>query len=85
MPYEDEEIAFLGGLGSVATLGLHSADIQRTLEGLNQDLREKVEKIAEQQRRILILQDQLVGRAADSGGVPSAPLGRRPLNRSLRP
>ena len=32
MPYEDEEIAFLGALGSVATLALHSAGIQQTLE-----------------------------------------------------
>jgi transcriptional regulator with GAF, ATPase, and Fis domain len=63
MPYEDEEMAFLGALSSVATLVLHSADIQQTLEGLNQDLRDKVEKISEQQRRILILQDQLRDRA----------------------
>ena len=63
MPYEDEEMAFLGALGSVATLVLHSADIQETLESLNQELRGKVDKIAEQQRRILILQDQLKDRA----------------------
>ncbi len=63
MPYEDEELAFLGALGSVATLVLHSADIQQTLERLNHELRNKVEKIAEQQRRILVLQDQLKDRA----------------------
>src|SRR5262249_3168941 len=63
MPYEDEEMSFLGGLSSVATLVLHSADIQETLESLNHELRDKVEKIAEQQRRILILQDQLRDRA----------------------
>jgi transcriptional regulator with GAF, ATPase, and Fis domain len=63
MPYEDEEMAFLGALSSVATLVLHSADIQQTLGILNQELRGKVEKIAEQQRRILILQDQLKDRA----------------------
>ena len=61
LPYEDEEMAFLGALGSVATLALHSAGIQQTLETLNIELRDKVEKIAEQQRRILILQDQLTG------------------------
>ena len=32
MPYEDEEMAFLGALSSVATLVLHSAGIQQTLE-----------------------------------------------------
>jgi transcriptional regulator with GAF, ATPase, and Fis domain len=63
MPYEDEEMAFLAALSSVATLVLHSADIQQTLESLNGELRDKVEKIAEQQRRILILQDQLRDRA----------------------
>jgi transcriptional regulator with GAF, ATPase, and Fis domain len=63
MPYEDEEMAFLAALSSVATLVLHSADIQQTLESLNRELRDKVEKITEQQRRILILQDQLRDRA----------------------
>ena len=62
MPYEDEELAFLGALGSVATMALHSAAIQQTLQVLNQELRVKVEKIAEQQRRILLLQDQLTHR-----------------------
>ena len=63
MPFEDEEMAFLGALSSVATLALHSAGIQQTLESLNHELRDKVEKIAEQQRRILILQEQLRDRA----------------------
>jgi transcriptional regulator with GAF, ATPase, and Fis domain len=62
-PYEDEEIGFLVALASVAALALRSADIQATLEGLNQELHDKVEKIAEQRRRILVLQDQLAGRA----------------------
>ncbi len=76
MPYEDEEVAFLGALGSVATLALRSADIQHTLESLNQELREKVDKIAEQQRRILILQDQLAGRsdAVDASAALEGPL-----------
>ena len=68
MPYEDEELAFLGALSSVATLALHSAGIQQRLEQLNGELRDKVDKIAEQQRRILILQDQLSDRVAGPGG-----------------
>jgi transcriptional regulator with GAF, ATPase, and Fis domain len=66
LPYEDEEAAFVGALGSVATMALHSADIQHTLSALNRELRDKVEKIAEQQRRILILQDQLTGQMAET-------------------
>jgi transcriptional regulator with GAF, ATPase, and Fis domain len=71
MPYEAEEVAFLGAMSSVAALTLHSASIQQTLETLNRELRDKVEKIAEQQRRILILQDQLTGRGdARQHGLP---------------
>jgi transcriptional regulator with GAF, ATPase, and Fis domain len=73
LPYEDEEIAFLGALASVATLALSSAGIQQTLESLNRELRDKVEKIAEQQRRILILQDQLMDRG-DASQPPSEPV-----------
>jgi transcriptional regulator with GAF, ATPase, and Fis domain len=73
MPYEDEEMVFAAALSSVATLALRSAAIQTTLEALNQDLRDKVEKIAEQQRRILVLQDQLARRGqATAGDVASA-------------
>ena len=74
LPYEDEEVAFLGALSSVAMLTLHSAGIQQTLERLNLDLRDKVDKIAEQQRRILILQDQLSARsqAANEGRINRA-------------
>jgi transcriptional regulator with GAF, ATPase, and Fis domain len=78
LPYEDEEIAFLGALGSVAMLALHSADIQQTLEKLNLELRDKVNKIAEQQRRILLLQDQLTDRGKAAGraelGSPIDPI-----------
>ena len=78
MAYEDEEIAFLGALASVATLALHSSGIQQTLEGLQLDLSDKVEKIAEQQRRILILQDQLSGRPGREAPVaaPTAALSQ---------
>ncbi len=77
LPYEDEEVAFLGALASVAMLALHSADIQQTLGRLNLELRDKVDKIAEQQRRILLLQDQLTGRGLAAGrlelGAPVDP------------
>src|SRR5262249_53540455 len=43
-------------------------------ESLNQELRDKVDKIAEQQRRILILQDQLRDRAErDRDGAGHSP------------
>jgi transcriptional regulator with GAF, ATPase, and Fis domain len=73
LPYEDEEVAFLGALSSVAMLALHSAGIQRTLERLNLELRDKVDKIAEQQRRILLLQDQLTERGNAAGRIGLVP------------
>ncbi len=78
MPFEDEEMAFLGALSSVATLALHSAGIQQTLESLNQELRGKVDKIAEQQRRILILQEQLRDRSEHDRDSPGHPEGGPP-------
>ncbi|MGO9809323.1 MAG: sigma 54-interacting transcriptional regulator [Isosphaeraceae bacterium] len=76
MPFEDEEMAFLGALSSVATLALHSAGIQQTLETLNHELLDKVEKIAEQRRRILILQEQLRDRAErDRDGLIHSGIG----------
>lgn len=84
MPYEEEEIAFLGALGSVSTLALRSAEIQATLASLNQELREKVEKIAEQRRRIVVLQDQLARRVpvdelemVDRPALPATAPGER--------
>jgi transcriptional regulator with GAF, ATPase, and Fis domain len=62
LPYEAEEVGFVRALASITILALRSAGIQHTLELLNHELRDKVEKIAEQQRRILVLQDQLAGR-----------------------
>ena len=85
MPYEDEEMAFLGALSSVATLVLHSADIQETLETLNQELRGKVDKIAEQQRRILILQDQLRIGPSASVNSPASLRSERPTSMPATP
>jgi transcriptional regulator with GAF, ATPase, and Fis domain len=59
LPYDAEEMAFVRALGSVAGLGLQSVQMRTTLEQANRELKDKVEKIAEQQRRILVLQDQL--------------------------
>ena len=79
MPYEDEETglprrAQLGG-DPGAPLGRASS---RRWRRLNQELRDKVDKIAEQQRRILILQDQLTGRGRDGDARRARRLAGRP-------
>ena len=69
----------------MATLALHSAGIQQTLETLNHELRDKVEKIAEQRRRILILQEQLRDRAErERDGLIQPGIGPRRCPRKTR-
>jgi transcriptional regulator with GAF, ATPase, and Fis domain len=57
--YTGEEVGLLAAFAQITVPALVSAEGHRTIEALNQDLKVKVEKIAEQQRRILTLQSQL--------------------------
>jgi transcriptional regulator with GAF, ATPase, and Fis domain len=61
-PYAAEDYNLLAAFAQVTVLALVSAEGHRTIEALNHDLRAKVAKIAEQQRRILALQSQLMSR-----------------------
>jgi transcriptional regulator with GAF, ATPase, and Fis domain len=80
--YRQEDLDLLAAFAQITVLALGSADGHRTIELLNQDLQAKVEKISEQQRRILALQSQLrrqktteapagaVGESAPANGQP---------------
>jgi transcriptional regulator with GAF, ATPase, and Fis domain len=57
--YSTEDFNLLAAFAQLTALALESARGHRTIDLLNRDLRAKVEKIAEQQRRILALQSQL--------------------------
>lgn len=77
-PYREEDLNLLAAFAQITVLALESAEGHRTIEQLNQELQTKVEKISEQQRRILTLQSQLkrhrVADAAANGkdGEPPA-------------
>ena len=58
-PYRPEDLGLLSAFAQITVLALESAEGHRTIEVLNHDLHGKVEKISEQQRRILALQSQL--------------------------
>jgi transcriptional regulator with GAF, ATPase, and Fis domain len=58
-PYRPEDSDLLAAFAQITALALQSAAGHRTIEQLNQELGEKVQKISEQQRRILALQSQL--------------------------
>jgi transcriptional regulator with GAF, ATPase, and Fis domain len=69
--YTSEDLQVLSAFAQVNKLALLSAEGHRTIEKLSRDLREKVEKIAEQQRRILALQSQ-VARLRGAEVVPTS-------------
>jgi transcriptional regulator with GAF, ATPase, and Fis domain len=58
-PYQREDMDLLAGFAQVTVPALESAEGHRTIEALNRDLQAKIEKISEQQRRILALQSML--------------------------
>src|SRR5207237_8763407 len=60
--YTVEDVNLLSAFAQVTALALVSSEGGRTIEVLNRELKGKVEKIAEQQRRISALQSQLVRR-----------------------
>src|SRR5262249_62024670 len=63
-PYRPEDWNLLSAFAQIAIVALESAAQHRTIEQLNQDLQTKVDKIAEQQQRILALQTQLTRKTA---------------------
>jgi transcriptional regulator with GAF, ATPase, and Fis domain len=68
--YRQEDLDLLAAFAQITVLALGSAEGHRTIELLNRDLQTKVEKISEQQRRILALQSQL--RRQKTEDVPPA-------------
>jgi transcriptional regulator with GAF, ATPase, and Fis domain len=58
-PYRADDFNLLAAFAQITVLALESAEGHRTIEGLNLELQSKLEKISEQQRRILALQSQL--------------------------
>jgi transcriptional regulator with GAF, ATPase, and Fis domain len=71
--YSWEDINVLAAFTRLTSLALKSAERHQTIEGLNRELQTKVEKISEQQRRILALQSQLT---RQSTPAEDAALGR---------
>jgi len=70
-PYSVEDVQVLSAFARLSVLALVSAEGHRTIDLLNRDLKTKVEKIAEQQRRILALQSQLTRREAHREAPPA--------------
>jgi transcriptional regulator with GAF, ATPase, and Fis domain len=67
--YNSEDLNLLAAFAQLTALAMASAEGHRTIETLSQELREKVEKISEQQRRILALQSQLTRQTSGNGPI----------------
>src|SRR5262249_54538458 len=72
--YTPEDLNLLAAFAQLTALALSSAERHRTIDSLNRDLQAKVEKISEQQRRILALQSQLMRQSSPLAAPLSAPL-----------
>ena len=68
--YGPEDLNLLAAFAHMTVLALVNAEGHRTVDDLNHQLRSKVEKIAEQQRRILALQAAASGQQARVGDLP---------------
>lgn len=54
--YSSDELEFLSGFADLTTMALHSAEMQDTLERLNEDLRSKVARVSRQKQQLLALE-----------------------------
>jgi transcriptional regulator with GAF, ATPase, and Fis domain len=75
--YGPEDLNLLSAFGQLTALAMESAEGHCTIETLNHELRDKVEKISEQQRRILALQSQLTRQTSGNGGQPTPAEGEK--------
>jgi transcriptional regulator with GAF, ATPase, and Fis domain len=74
-PYSPEDLNLLAAFARVTVLALVSAAGHSAVENLNRQLRSNVEKIAEQQRRILALQAVVSGQQARVNSGASFTIG----------
>jgi transcriptional regulator with GAF, ATPase, and Fis domain len=81
-PYRSEDLNLLAAFAQITVLALENAAGHHAIELLNRDLQAKVEKISEQQRRILALQSQL---RSQESGVRSQESTDRVRSASQRP
>jgi transcriptional regulator with GAF, ATPase, and Fis domain len=78
--YDAQELHLLMTFGQVAALALHSATGHHRIDDLNRDLKTKVEKIAELQRRVTTLQGQLLRQGTSARTATSENGSSRPAS-----
>jgi transcriptional regulator with GAF, ATPase, and Fis domain len=74
--YTAEDLALLTSLGQITSVALHSSRVHQAAARLNDELQLKVEKIAEQQRLISMLQSEYTSRQQVDPPVEAVPFRR---------
>ena len=57
--FSPDDMEFLSGTADLATVALHTVQTRQTLERLNDELRDKVSRISQQQRQLLAIQSDV--------------------------
>jgi transcriptional regulator with GAF, ATPase, and Fis domain len=74
--YTAEDLALLASLGQITSVALYGARVHQTANRLNDELQIKLEKIAEQQRLISMLQAEITSRQQVVAPAESEPFRR---------
>ncbi len=77
-----EDLTFLNALGQITNVALHSAKVDRDIARLNEDLRLKSEKIADQKRHIALLQTDLTSTQFSASAREEADVPDREFHRA---
>lgn len=68
--YETNELGFMAGLSAITSIALQSSETQETLEKLNEELREKINRISKQKRVLRTIPDDAIESAANPSRAP---------------
>ena len=84
-PYSAEDLALLTTLGQITIVALNSARVHQAAARLNEDLQLKIEKIADQQRLITMLQAEITSRQQVDLPADSSEVFQRDMIRGSSP
>jgi transcriptional regulator with GAF, ATPase, and Fis domain len=73
--YTAEDLAFVNAMARITGVALHCATVQQDVSRLNQDLQLKIDRIADQERQLAVLQRELTTLSKTSGSPSPASEG----------
>ena len=77
--YSAEDLTFLTALGQITGIALHCANVHQNMKHLNEELRSKVDQLAQQRQQIAILQAELTTNRIDAPSVTGVEFRRESI------